>query len=52
LFPCSALLEGEYGLNDISLGVPCILGKSGIEKSLRSLLVMQKRQNWRRVQKV
>jgi malate dehydrogenase len=32
LFPCSALLEGEYGLNDISLGVPCILGKSGIEK--------------------
>lgn len=32
LFPCSALLEGEYGLNDISLGVPCILGKNGIEK--------------------
>ena len=31
-FPCSALLEGEYGLNDISLGVPCILGKNGIEK--------------------
>ena len=32
MFPCSALLEGEYGLNDISLGVPCILGKNGIEK--------------------
>ncbi|WP_159521049.1 malate dehydrogenase [Sunxiuqinia indica] len=32
LFPCSALLEGEFGLNDISLGVPCILGKNGIEK--------------------
>lgn len=31
LFPCSALLEGEYGLTDISLGVPCILGKNGIE---------------------
>ncbi len=30
-FPCSALLEGEYGLNDISLGVPCIIGKNGIE---------------------
>jgi len=32
IFPCSALLEGEYGLNDISLGVPCIIGKNGIEK--------------------
>lgn len=32
MFPCSALLEGEYGLEDISIGVPCILGKNGIEK--------------------
>ncbi|HKJ44023.1 MAG TPA: malate dehydrogenase [Sunxiuqinia sp.] len=32
MFPCSALLEGEYGLNDISIGVPCVLGKNGIEK--------------------
>jgi len=32
MFPCSALLEGEYGLNDISIGVPCILGRNGIEK--------------------
>lgn len=32
MFPCSALLEGEYGLNDISFGVPCIIGKDGIEK--------------------
>ena len=32
MFPCSALLEGEYGLNDISIGVPCIIGKDGIEK--------------------
>ena len=32
MFPCSALLEGEYGLTDISIGVPCIIGKTGIEK--------------------
>ncbi len=32
LFPCSALLEGEYGLSDISIGVPCVIGKNGIEK--------------------
>ena len=31
LFPCSTLLEGEYGLKDICLGVPVILGKNGIE---------------------
>jgi len=31
LFPCSTLLEGEYGLNDICIGVPVILGKNGIE---------------------
>lgn len=31
MFPCSALLEGEYDLNDISIGVPCVLGKNGIE---------------------
>ena len=31
MFPCSALLEGEYGLNDLSIGVPCVLGKNGIE---------------------
>jgi len=32
MFPCSAMLEGEYDLNDISIGVPCIIGKDGIEK--------------------
>ena len=32
IYPCSALLEGDYGLNDICLGVPVVLGKNGIEK--------------------
>ena len=32
LFPCSALLDGEYGLNDLCIGVPVILGRNGIEK--------------------
>ncbi|MFB9055841.1 malate dehydrogenase [Mariniflexile ostreae] len=31
VFPCSVLLEGEYGLNDISIGVPVIIGKNGVE---------------------
>ncbi len=32
IFPVCAWLTGEYGLNDIYLGVPVILGKNGIEK--------------------
>jgi malate dehydrogenase len=32
VFPCSVLLEGEYGFNDICLGVPVVLGKNGIEE--------------------
>lgn len=32
IFPCSTLLEGEYGLSDLCIGVPVVLGKDGIEK--------------------
>lgn len=32
IFPCSSLLEGEYGLSDLCIGVPVVLGKDGIEK--------------------
>jgi len=32
LYICSAILDGEYGLKDISIGVPVILGRSGVEK--------------------
>jgi malate dehydrogenase len=31
IIPCSVLLEGEYGLEDICIGVPCIIGSNGIE---------------------
>ena len=31
MFPCSALLSGEFGLNDLCIGVPVILGRNGIE---------------------
>jgi malate dehydrogenase len=32
VLPCSAYLEGEYGLHDVYLGVPCLLGARGVEK--------------------
>ncbi|MEZ4795257.1 MAG: malate dehydrogenase [Flavobacteriaceae bacterium] len=31
MFPCSALLDGAYGMHDICIGVPVILGRNGIE---------------------
>jgi len=34
LVPCSVLLQGEYGLKDLFLGVPVILGGKGVEKIL------------------
>jgi malate dehydrogenase len=32
LFACSVPLEGEYGQNDICMGVPVVIGKGGWEK--------------------
>ncbi|MEC4113488.1 malate dehydrogenase [Myroides pelagicus] len=32
MIPCSAYLEGEYGKKDLFIGVPCVIGKNGIEK--------------------
>lgn len=32
MIPCSVMLEGEYGQNDICMGVPCIIGKNGVEE--------------------
>lgn len=32
MFPCSVMLDGEYGMKDICIGAPVILGRNGIEK--------------------
>jgi len=34
----SSVLEGEYGLSGVSLGVPCILSRKGVEKVLQVAL--------------
>ena len=31
IYPCSTLLDGEYDLTDLCIGVPVVLGKNGIE---------------------
>ena len=32
ILPCAAWLQGEYGMNDLFLGVPCLLGEGGLKR--------------------
>jgi malate dehydrogenase len=32
--PCSVVLDGEYGMSGLSMSVPVVLGKSGVQKIL------------------
>jgi malate dehydrogenase len=34
VLPCAVWLQGEYGYKDIFMGVPAVIGKSGVEKIL------------------
>ncbi|MGH7538821.1 MAG: malate dehydrogenase [Gemmatimonadales bacterium] len=43
IMPCAAWLEGEYGLSGMYCGVPCKLGKGGLEKILEVQLTADER---------
>jgi malate dehydrogenase len=43
VLPCAALLEGEYGINGLFVGVPVKLGASGIEKIYEVMLTSEER---------
>jgi malate dehydrogenase len=32
ILPCAVYLEGEYGFSDLFIGVPCVLGRGGMER--------------------
>jgi len=32
VLPCVAVLDGEYGLGDVAMGVPCVVGRGGMER--------------------
>jgi malate dehydrogenase len=34
VLPCAAHLNGQYGLKDLYVGVPCVIGAGGVEKVL------------------
>jgi malate dehydrogenase len=38
ILPCAAYLEGEYGINDLFIGVPVKLGSNGIEEIIQITL--------------
>jgi malate dehydrogenase len=38
VLPCAALLSGQYGYKDLFLGVPCVIGKGGVEKVIEMKL--------------
>ena len=43
ILPCAAWLEGEYGMQGLFLGVPCKLGRKGLEKIIEVELTPQER---------
>jgi malate dehydrogenase len=43
ILPCAAWLEGEYGMSGLFLGVPCKLGRRGLEKIIEVELTAQER---------
>jgi malate dehydrogenase len=43
ILPCAAWLEGEYGMSGLFLGVPCKLGRRGLEQVLEIALTDEER---------
>ena len=43
ILPCAAWLEGEFGMSGLFLGVPCKLGRSGLEKIIEVELTSKER---------
>jgi malate dehydrogenase len=43
ILPCAAYLEGEYGVNGLYVGVPCKLGKNGLEQIIEISLTTEER---------
>jgi malate dehydrogenase len=43
ILPCAAWLEGEYGMSGLFLGVPCKLGRKGLEQIIEVELTSQER---------
>jgi malate dehydrogenase len=43
ILPCAAWLQGEYGMKDLFLGVPCLLGRKGLERVIEVALTQDEK---------
>ena len=48
VLPCAAFLNGEYGIKDIYMGVPVILGEKGVEKIVEVKLTKEEKAQFRK----
>jgi len=48
VFPCSVILDGEYGQKDLSMSVPVVLGKEGVREILEWELAADEREGLKR----
>ncbi|OGI49621.1 MAG: malate dehydrogenase [Candidatus Muproteobacteria bacterium RIFCSPHIGHO2_12_FULL_60_33] len=48
ILPAVAVLDGEYGLKDICMGVPCVFGEHGMEKVIELPLIAQEAAEFKR----
>ncbi len=44
VWPISVALEGEYGQEDVAVGVPCVIGKNGVEEILEVVLSLEEKE--------
>ena len=52
IIPCSVYLDGQYGLNDICIGVPCIIGENGVEEIINLDLILSEKINFKKAQRL
>jgi malate dehydrogenase len=45
VMPVSTYLDGEYGHSDVTIGVPAVIGKNGVEK-IHELALNQNEKEW------
>jgi malate dehydrogenase len=43
ILPCAVYLKGEYGYEDLFIGVPCVLGRGGMEKVIQLKLTVEEK---------
>ncbi|MCH4179465.1 MAG: L-lactate dehydrogenase [Megasphaera sp.] len=46
VWPCSTALQGEYGERDVAAGVPCVIGKNGIEEILEMPIAAEEKEKF------